>query len=100
MTRVNFKKNWVFDNLLNGNVSVFNRHYDDYNVVVLKTVTLNEDIANFITAIHLESFKSKAWANQLRDLQSNTNNPRGTVFFDIHLGVDFKEGHRCVPKGL
>ena len=77
LTRISFKKNWVFDRLLNGSVSVFNRHYDDYNLVILQTATLNENIADFITVIHLENFKAKDWATQLRALQSNINNPRG-----------------------
>ena len=57
LARSNFKKNWVFGSLTNGNVSVFNRHYDGYSLVVLKTATLNEDIANIITVIHLKDFK-------------------------------------------
>jgi len=80
LTRINFKKNWVLDHLLNGSVSVFNRHYDDYNLVILQTVTLNENIADFITVIHLSNFNAKTWANQLRDLQSNIDDPKGDNF--------------------
>ena len=87
----------MLDNLTSGTSGVFNRHYGDYSLALLNSATLYGDIMKFVTVIHLKDFSTKLWATQLGSLQRNPVHPKGNVYFDIHLGFDFLEGHRCVP---
>ena len=93
LVRVNFRKSWVLDHLVDGTLDVFNRHYDDYSLARCETALLHDDIMDFVTIVHLKDFDTKYWSKGLRQLQNNPINSRGNIFFDFHVGFDILPGH-------
>ena len=63
----------VFDYLFNGKMTIFNRHYDDYALVVQQIIAIVPLCMAYAIVLDLGTFNATNWATVVKSLQSTAD---------------------------